>query len=156
MPLAIGIRTRRSLARRATSVSPGPSAPTINATFSARNGGIASASAFESPAGVMASNRKPLSRSLYKDFGHSGRRANGTSNAWPIDTRTALRYSGSAQPLPKNTASTPIPAALRKIEPRFSWSFTPSSTATVRAACSKSAAESSSGRRDAASTPRLR
>ena len=35
--------------------------------------------------------------------------------------------------LPNTTASTPRPAALRNTEPRFSWSFTPSSTATVRA-----------------------
>ena len=50
-----------------------------------------------------------------------------------METRTARRYSGSAQPLPNTTASTSRPAALRKMEPRFSWSLTPSSTATVRA-----------------------
>ena len=73
-----------------------------------------------------------------------------------MDTRTARRYSGSAQPMPKTTASTPRPAALRKIDPRFSWSLTPSSTATVRAPSSTCATVSSGGRDADASTPRLR
>ena len=49
--------------------------------------------------------------------------------------------------MPNTTASTPRPAALRKIDPRFSWSLTPSSTATVRAPSSTCATVSSGGPR---------
>ena len=95
--------------------------------------GIASANELAAGLGVIANIRKPKACSNSKSRGHSDAHAYGTSSACPIDTRTARRYSGSAHPLPNTTASTSRPAALRKIEPRFSWSFTPSSTATVRA-----------------------
>ena len=136
-----------SLARIAVSVRPGPSAPTRIATRSSPTVAIASASVAAAGSGVIASRRKPLSRNIFRSAGHAAAQAYGTSSAWPIDTRTARRYSGSAQPVPNTTASTPRPAALRKIEPRFSWSLTPSSTATVRAPSSTWSTVNSAGPR---------
>src|SRR5690606_15306103 len=79
-----------------------------------------------------------------------------TRRTCPIDTRTLLRYSGSAHDAPSSTPSTPNAAALRNIAPRFSWSLTPSSTASTRAFATTSSHVGLGARSATASTPRLR
>ena len=71
-----------------------------------------------------------------------------------METRTLRRYSGSAVAAPKSTPSTPMPAALRKMDPMFSWSPTPSKITRVRAPSSTSATESGSGLSAETSSPR--
>src|SRR5664279_4680278 len=152
-PAAIGMRALTFAARSAAGVRPGPSEPSRNAT---RPAGPASRSV-TSPLGVNAMVRNPLSRNRFIAApGQPGSTANGTPSTVPMETRTLRRYSGSAHPSASRMAPMPKAAALRNKAPRFSWSPTPSSTATVRSESSRFAAGGNPTRSAVASTPRLR
>ena len=121
----------------------------------ARRGSLASAGssmATEWGVSAMATVRKPWSRS--EPAGPSSH-VHGTRKTLPIDTRTALRLSGSHELRVSSTASMPRAAAERNMAPMFVVSTTPSITTTRRAPRHTSATVFMAGRRMAQSTPRV-
>ena len=146
-----GIRTRTSAACMAVSDSPGPSAPTITA---GRPTAI-SPMGVASGAGVMATSVNPARLTAARSAAHESERAIGTEKRAPIDTRTLRRYHGSAVVGSTSTPAIPSPTAARSTAPRFSWSFTPSMTASDASSRSE-ATGAGSGRRADATTPRCR
>ena len=155
-PPAIGMTTCSSTACSVAGFSPWPSAPSTKATF--RSGLRSTASSSTAPSvRARASTSKPAScsRSIPAP-GQASSLVHGTWKTVPIETRIERRYSGSAHCGVTSTASTPSAAAERNIAPTFMWSTMSSSTATVRASRSRSAAAGSSGRCIAASAPRWR
>ena len=144
-----------SLARIARSVSPGPQRRRESRLFAPRFGHRVRQCA---RLGVRRHGQQPKPvvpqhlKVIGPGRGPRVRHQQGMTHRYP----TARRYSGSAQPTPKTIPSTPRPAALRKIEPRFSWSLTLPSTATAWAPSITCGTVSSGGRDAEASTPRLR
>ena len=154
-PPAMGMRTVRSAAARVCRASPSPSVPSTRAS---RSGGSAArrSSDTEPSLSARAATVKPSSRSMSTPPGQGSIRVHGTWKTVPIETRIALRYSGSAHRGVTSTASTPSAAALRMAAPTFVWSTMSSRTSTRRASASRSAGAQSAGRCIAASAPRCR
>ena len=135
-------------------VSSGSPSPSVPMTMASRRSLVSRGSSMDMDLSVkaMAAMRNPYSRRFSTG---SLSHVHGTRNTEPMDTRMALRLSGSHELAVNSTPSMPNAAAERNMAPMFVVSTTLSITTTLLAFWHISATDGSAFLRMAQSTPRV-
>ena len=128
IPGAMGMRRRSDAALCTSGLRPLRSEPRQSTMRSGRSPATTSARSTASAAGVSAATTNPAAASARTDAATSVLRAWGNTTAWPIDTRSDRRASGSALVESVMRPCQPSPAALRMIEPMFTGLSTASAS----------------------------